>query len=298
MIDKFNFYDVYGYLLPGAVLLLLLWLPFGLLRSIWPASDLGSAVFGVVLAYVAGHLLQMFATKIIPSSVAMGKDGPRYPSDVVVDLDNKSLSKEFKTNLAALVKKKFDLDIGLDKPQSNAIDMVRRDAFFLARHALIRAKEVSYAEQFQGMYSLTRGLTVALAIAFVNYIGWSVGTLHGGALDCVVIVVITVGLLAACNFAAQLLRKDLGPNTPLRLERLSALFLLLASMGLGYGMGRRYDVTLIQAGGLALCAMGSLLACLRSYSAYKFFGNNFAITVWRDFFASTDKEQKPAAIDV
>jgi hypothetical protein len=39
MIEKFNFYDVYGYLIPGLVLIGLFLVPLGLLGR-WPAGTL------------------------------------------------------------------------------------------------------------------------------------------------------------------------------------------------------------------------------------------------------------------
>jgi hypothetical protein len=292
LIDKFNFYDIYGYFLPGATLLLLLWLPFGLVRNFWPASDFGSAVIGVVLAYVSGHLLQMFATKVIPSSKSRGSDGhDRYPSEVVLDTGSSNLTTDFKTNLAKLVKKKFDLDLGIDKTASPEIDKARRDAFFLARHVLIRVKEISYAEQFQAMYALMRGLSVVFALTFVYYAGWSLSVFSARWSKCTAVIVTTISLLVAINLAAQLLREDLGRDILSKLERIGASFLLIAAVGIGFGLGRQYSVTAVQAGSLSLFAAVALLGCLRCYGAYKFFGNNFAITVWRDFFASTDKEQ-------
>jgi hypothetical protein len=299
MIDKFNFYDVYGYLIPGAALLLLLWLPFALVHTPWPTKDLGSAVIGVVVAYIAGHLLQMICTRVIPSSVAIGADKhPRYPSDVVLDAKNSSFSLDLKKKLETRVQEKFSLNIGVEQAESEALDQLRRDAFFLARHALIRAKEVSYAEQFEGMYTLARGLAAALAVACVNYLGWSLSILHRDWLDCVVIVVITVTLLAAANFTAHVLRKDLGTNTVGWLDRLSALSLLLAALALGYGMGRHHDVTPAQAGEIVLCAIAAFVGCVRSYGAYKSFSYHFAVTIWRDFYASTDKQPPASQLDV
>ena len=295
MIDKFNFYDVYGYFLPGAAVLLLLWLPFGLVKNAWPASDWSSAILGVTLAYFTGLLLQMICTKAIPSKMAKGQGDSRNPSDFVLDSDDSNLPKEFKTNLAALIKKKFNLDLEIDK-STKEVDKVRNAAFFMARHVLIRAKEVSYAEQFQGMYTLTRGLTAAFALATVDYVGWSLSVFNRGWVDCIVVVVIVVSLLVTDNFTAHLLfRKDLGKDTPEKLERWSARLLLLATMALGYGLGRRYEIMPTQAGVLFLCATGVFIACLRSYGAYKSFSITFAITVWRDFFSSTDVAGKGQA---
>ena len=56
MIDKFNFYDIYGYFVPGLALLAVLWLPFGLLKQGWPSADWGSALVAVVAAYLGDEM--------------------------------------------------------------------------------------------------------------------------------------------------------------------------------------------------------------------------------------------------
>lgn len=300
MIDKFNFYDIYGYFLPGAVLLLLFWLPFGLVKNTWPPSDWGSAVIAVIVSYITGHLLQMICTRVLPSKVAKGGDRPRNPSDFLLDKEDKELSPEFKTNLAEQVKKKFKFDLSVDKTPTPEIDSVRNAAFFMARHSLVRTKEVSYAEQFEGLYTLLRNVSGALALAGANYIGWSMSLWHRGWLDCIVIVVVTVGFLASLNLAAQTLRNDLSAATSKRLEGLNVGALLLVALTVGYAMGRHYEITQMQAAELALCALGAFTASLRCFGGYKYHCMNFAKTVWRDFSASADsapadKETPPTA---
>lgn len=44
MVEKFNFYDIYGYLIPGLVLIGLLWVPIGLLWHVWPKAEVTSAI--------------------------------------------------------------------------------------------------------------------------------------------------------------------------------------------------------------------------------------------------------------
>lgn len=313
MIDKFNFYDIYGYFIPGAALLLLLWLPFGLIRGTSPPSDLGSAVIGAVVSYVVGHLLHMICTQVIPSKV--NSNGMRRnPSDMVVDAENKKyFSKDLKTKLAAVVKKEFKLDLQIEATPSEEIDKVRSDAFNSARHALQHAKEVSYAEQFQGMYTLTRSLSAAFAVAAVYYVGWGLSAFHKDWIVCGVIVVITVSLLGADNFSAiRLTIEDKTPEktpnkTPEilkeegrkikqlkeRLENWNAGALLLSALAGGYLLGQHFPPGHIKAGILGFCAMGALVASLRCYMAYKLFTFSFATTVWRDFYSSIDKEQTP-----
>ncbi len=68
MIDRFNFFDIYGYLLPGGLLLALLWLPFALVLGKWPPADWGSAALALALAYACGHLLRNFAEAAFSST--------------------------------------------------------------------------------------------------------------------------------------------------------------------------------------------------------------------------------------
>jgi hypothetical protein len=88
MIEKFNFYDVYGYFLPGVALIAVLWLPFGLVLGKWPSGDIASAVFDVALAYFAGHMMLYVSTNSIPSYDVQKStaDHSRYPSETVLDM--------------------------------------------------------------------------------------------------------------------------------------------------------------------------------------------------------------------
>jgi hypothetical protein len=61
MIDRFNFYDVYGYLLPGLALVALLGLPGVMIAGNLPSSELVSALAAVAAAYVIGQLAHAFA---------------------------------------------------------------------------------------------------------------------------------------------------------------------------------------------------------------------------------------------
>ena len=61
MIKQFNFYDIYGYLLPGMLLVSLFWLPVGILTRSWPNQDVSNALFLAVGAYILGHVLQTIA---------------------------------------------------------------------------------------------------------------------------------------------------------------------------------------------------------------------------------------------
>lgn len=302
MIDKFNFYDIYGYFLPGALLLLLAWAPIGLVSNVWPAGDWSSAVIGVVLAYISGHMLQMFAGKVIPSSVEKGADKQdRFPSERLLDSDNGRISFEAKTEIAGLIKEKFTLDVAIGEKnaapsKTKMLDLVRRDAFFLARHSLILGKDAGYAEQFEAMYSLTRGMAAAMGLAVAYYLGWVLTVTAAAWAGLAAVIAVTLGLLLAINASALLNMPSLSlpPEWSRRLERLCAFGLLVASMGIGYGLGRHYHVTSRHAAALLLCAGAALLGSLRSYNAYRSFIETFSLTVWRDFLSASKNEQAGA----
>ena len=143
MIEKFNFFDVYVYLLPGMALLGLIWLPFGIVAGKWPPADWSSALLLLAAAYIVGHVLYYPAKVALPtkSSGRYGKrefqsppaGSPPYgqraqratsdrvsgenkpdrrtelkqPSDYVLDADELSFTPEFKTELQKVIHDRF-----------------------------------------------------------------------------------------------------------------------------------------------------------------------------------------------
>lgn len=301
MIDKFNFYDLYGYLLPGAALLFLLWLPFGLVKNSLPSTEWSSAIIGAALAYIAGYLVQTVSTRVIPSWEKIRADGHEgFPSDVALDQDDKGLSPEVKSRLAELIKTKFKLVVGVDKPGKDvdkALDAVRQDAFREARHVLIRAKEVSYAEQFQGLYTMSRNLAASFALVMVYYSGWALSIFKANGLHFAAYLAMVIGLLLAINTSALALLPYLS-KSGIYVERVCAIGLLLACLGAGYVLGRHHPLVKYKAAAIAVFALAALIACFRCYAAYISHSRNFARTIWRDFLASTDapKAQDDSAV--
>src|SRR4051812_28619835 len=107
MIERFNFYDIYGYFVPGAFVIGVAWFPFGFALGKWPSADLSNAVVFALAAYLAGLVVQSLAASVLPSGVPFtGKDSTgklrtnnRYPSDFLLDADDE--------HLPDLVKKKI-----------------------------------------------------------------------------------------------------------------------------------------------------------------------------------------------
>jgi hypothetical protein len=285
VIDKFNFYDLYGYFVPGAAFIAILWLPFGLVRHKWPSSTWTEAIVAAVLAYFVGHLLQSIATNAIPSGI------DRYPSERYLDHDDKELPEKSKTQIEQFIKEQFKLELQVDKKGDDEIDAVRHNAFLLARQVLIQGKAASYAEQSQGMYALTRGLVSVFALSFTYWLGWAAAAvLKSDAALNFTIVASAASLLILANLSFTLLRHSSGPpkerrTRKWRIDVVYAVVLLTALYTTGYVLGLHFTVTARQGALLAFFCAWAFILCLRAYGAYKSFAGQFAATVWRDYLA-------------
>jgi hypothetical protein len=179
LIEKFNFYDIYGYFLPGLALLGVLWLPFMLVHPAWPPSEWASAIAALALAYVLGHFLQGFATYALPSDLAAGK---RSPSAALLDPESE-LPRPVRIRIAEIVFIRFGLDLRVNEEgkAGSEIDRDRNNAFNLARLVLGKERLVTFPDQFEGMYALSRGLAVGLGLGFPYLLGWSFAFLRASA---------------------------------------------------------------------------------------------------------------------
>jgi drug/metabolite transporter (DMT)-like permease len=273
---KFNFYDIYGFALPGSLLIVVLWLPFGLVEGRWPDAEFSSALLGVILAYIAGHIMQTVAQNSIPSNFLDG----RFPSAVFLDNGAGPFTREFRLRLAGQIKRAFDLDIAPDV-SGPAADAVRSDAFFLCRSALIKSKTVIYAEQFEGLYALMRGLSTAFAVGVVYCLGWA----YSGQLQFLKFGFMTsaklsgVVALAAIIVAlfASIRKRDK------RAKRVMIGALLVAIFATGYYLGLPRLGVSEHRNQLIAAAVFSFFASERCYSGYKAFAQEFAKAVYRDF---------------
>lgn len=293
MTIKFNFYDIYGFALPGFLLLAVLWLPFGLIDGRWPDAEFSSALLGVILAYIAGHLLQSVAHNAMPSNFM---EGGRYPSAAFLDNGAPPFTDEFKRRLADQIRRAFDLEISPETSGPKK-DGVRADAFFLCRSALIKSKTVIYAEQFEGLYALMRGLSASFAVGVAYYLGWAFsgqlrflkvfGFMQSWKVSGVVAVAGIIGAL----YVLMLVSRN---NRDRRAKSAMSALLLMTAFAAGYYLGlpkvgaseHRYQ--------LLAAAVFSFFAAERCYWGYTYFAKEFAKAVYRDF----SNYEKPAAEQV
>jgi hypothetical protein len=300
VIKQFNFYDIYGYLLPGMLLFALLWLPVGILTQSWPDQDLSKALFLAALTYITGHILQTIASSVVPSTVLDRVKQRRFPSELLLDKSNAKFGDDFKTRLAGQVSKMCGLDLGVtqDGDGASQISMNRQTAFFQARAFLIAKKAALYAEQFEGLYVMMRGFGCAFCAGAAFYVGWGLSIRRG---DCGALAEIPILIWAAIALAliSALVAFFLEPFKKLA-NRFLAAFLLLALTGSGFVTGAwrfqpapnsipfpNYAESILWS-----CALLALLAAVKCFSAYKAFALSFAETIWRDFAANFSLEPK------
>jgi hypothetical protein len=157
VLDRFNFYDVYGYVVPGLVLLGLLAMPQAVVSGSAPSPDIGTAALYILGAYVVGHILHRISSKVF---------GHGAMAEALLTPQNPSLSPWAKAKVRALILARFDLDLDSEG--------TTREAFHLCRAALAQGKASRYLEQFQSLYVAMRHIATALVLGACFAYGWGV----------------------------------------------------------------------------------------------------------------------------
>lgn len=280
MIEKFDFYDIYGYLLPGVALMMVLWLPFGLVADLWPSAELASAVLLVALAYIAGLLLHGLAAKAFSEEKLHPKG--RYPSDFILDPDHDFFGKsetqdpfvytKEKAALLAEISNLYGESLARRDAISTAETTARRNRAFLLCRTLLRSKQLaSYAEHFQGLYSLMRGLVATSYGGAAYYTGWALGA-FGPEWRSGVAAVLVVGVLLAIFWFGQS-------------QTVSFALGVSGAVPAGIFLSARLQTPPEHALDLLIAAALLLAIARRSYAAYGYWTVKFAETVYRDFYA-------------
>lgn len=278
MIERFNFYDVYGFFIPGAFLIALLYLPHVLVGGPLPEGDLSAALIAIVAAYVAGHLLQIVAQKVLPSSERVGSEF-RPPSDQLLDAKLSRFLPQFREELRTMIIDRFGVDVAL---QEN-----RETAFFLCRNSVITTKTSSYVEQFEGMYTLMRGISAAAAIGCAYVLGWLAGPFFPAD------VRIVYGVLAASG-AFVLFQSRLAFKAKERATRLTfGASFLLAILCVGMIVSMDVNGVTGRVGAFLATATLLFLAAVWANGSYHMFTWSWAQTVYRDFYLSQPVPMRP-----
>jgi len=274
MTDRFNFYDIYGYLLPGLMLGALVGLPFWLILGKGPPGELASAALALVLGYVLGHLMQLLAKVHLPEG--------DMPSETLLRPGDPRLSGESKMRLQAQIQERLKLPLDLAAFDRKLVG----EAFFLCRQELLHTGRATYAEQFQGLYAMMRGFVLAFGAGALFFAGLLVGAvcpwmswfrLFGLAL-------LVWALLAS-------LRKGNKLPGPQRLwgERIAAMTSVLwlgaqaAWWTINYDRTHYHYVPLNIPGAATAGAVGCVLLAVHCWKGYRQYQGEFALAVYRGF---------------
>ena len=280
MIQNLNFYDIYGYLIPGLILATLMWLPRGLIDKQWPPADWTSALLAIVIGYVIGHLVKALGRNALPSKTMDG----RFPSEALLDKDNDILSDDLKKRLQERILTLSGIDVKTDKTKSEVDDKLstkRKDGFVFCRDALLTSKTISYGEQMQGMYTLLDGLTIAFALGAAYTLGWAISGIGADTPQRFSWIFFGFGLVEAIVVVAIGLGKDV--DSPMARARLTCGFLMVALLASGYIFGLGKVSNLDQRGRLGAIMLASIFASLICFTSYKYFTRVYAETIYRAF---------------
>lgn len=298
MIDRLNFYDLYGYLIPGLCLLGMLWFPFWYSAGVELPKEWTSALAALVGAYVAGHVLQRLSRSAFPSDI-QGVDGcRRWPSDYLLDdeghgwrpasaeVARQRLSAAVREGVLHSIDARFGIAVEPNGVAEITVRQRRQDAFLLCRRALMHDGGGSYAEQFEGLYSLMRGLSGVATLSVGYLCGWMIGRALASWMPAQASAVDYMFLAAAAAAAMAA-----WPSTP------GQIFWTIAcvSLPIGLHLGVAYGPPTATVAHLMLFPISALVlaAAQRQFQgAYEFFAVHFAATVYRDFYVlATDPER-------
>lgn len=267
MIERLNFYDLYGYVIPGLALLGALWLPLWWLARVEIPGAWWAAAVALIVAYIVGHIVARLGQNGFPYARERG----RQPSDGLLDEADNRLPQALKAQIVRDISARFNTSLNIADADQRRRTL--QTMFFLCRRALLREKAGSYAEQFEGLYSMFRGLAAVTTLSLSYYLGWA-----------------TADLLVTAQFveAAEYASVPVVLLVILFSERLWLLSLLTALL---FPIGLYLGATLVTSAfsreavlALLMLAVSALFLTIRFYLAYRYFAEQFAVTVYRDFF--------------
>ena len=281
MIERFNFYDVYGYLLPGLALLGLAWLPFAVIKHKWPENELLSAVAVLAIGYVVGHVLQSVATIAVPSTFADSKGRRRFPSDLLLDKSNAQFSVGAKKRIREKAMQQFSIDVSAGDDGDKELSHARRDVFLLARQTLIRDKSAGYAEQFEGLYALMRGLAVASTLGACYLFSWALSIWKPPCAQLIALWSLGASILIVVITGSARLLLALQDPKKHPIDRVTLLALAMGCASAGYLLGFSRLTELNDCRLYGLLGVILLVLAQRFCLGYKAFAFEFASAVWR-----------------
>lgn len=162
---KFDYYEFVGYIAPGSILLIGLGLLFPLIGTLVTAQAISLGGFGIflILAYVAGHLIQAVGNML--ETIWWWLRGG-WPSDWVLKDSKHFLTEEQRDAVKIGITKK----LGLNIPTGNSKnDKQSRRSITTQVYSIVKdAKRSESIDIVNGSYGLNRGLAASfISLAFV-----------------------------------------------------------------------------------------------------------------------------------
>lgn len=254
---RLNFYDLYGYVIPGLVALLLLYLPMA------GQVELSLGWILVLLcSHPIGFVLHEVARDVLPSRISWDDGRQALPSARVADEAGAGL---FASEDAREVVLHALTARGVAVPPSS-------ERFTQLRHEVLRSGSGAYVEQMHGMQALSRTLYLVTASGAVGATGGAVVAFLGSpSIGSILLLGGFLGLLYALREGMEPLVQWAGKQT----HRWPGFLLLLFAGGLAAPTsGLRGDLW-------GLVAIALVLATRPLRTAHPRYAKEFARAVYR-----------------
>lgn len=172
MFDKFNFYDLLGYVIPGAIVVLALyWVGnTGLGLALPPlGSDLASSFVFLGASYLAGHLIQAFGEMW---EGRLCKDEGRLSERLLLPQDaphwvERGFSTEFKNRIIDHGTKVFGVPDPNGTPDVSKAKAWRQELFNLCYALIVQEDAAQHTEVFLAINGLSRGVYMASLVGLL-----------------------------------------------------------------------------------------------------------------------------------
>ncbi len=156
--NQFNVYDIFGYLLPGALVVIVSLVAFSQYVSISLQPTLGESAILVVVCYIVGHFVR--------ASVADRIKGLK-PSAEILAPDDRTFPDEIKTRIIESLAGVFSVS------QTSHPDLAKEQQYYfdLAYALIVQKNAAGYTPIYNSLYALYRGLLAASGLSSMIVIG-------------------------------------------------------------------------------------------------------------------------------
>lgn len=167
MKDKFNLYDLLGYIVPGTLVCILLILFFNRVLGISSLTlesfqSFGESLIFLIVAYFVGQLVQARANVVEEKEIRSW--GGWFSQQFLRDSDG-HYGTDFKKKLKNSIKEYFDIDVSAKESG----DKEYQEAFNLCYSLIVQKGAAQHTEIHNGIYSLYRGFIVTCQLGVLLF---------------------------------------------------------------------------------------------------------------------------------